>query len=151
MALLQNSIAVNEAMEALDQKLVERLSKGNRVPIIPQGISMLPFIRGGEDRVMLRKEDHVGVGDVVLVKYGNHMILHRVYAVEGSTLVLMGDGNLKGNERVKREEVLGKALEVIKPDGRCRKLGKAWFWRHSLPMRRYLLKLHRKWNKLMKK
>ena len=138
-------------MEALDQKLEERLSKGNRVPIIPQGISMLPFIRGGEDRVMIRKEKHVEVGDVVLVKYGGHMILHRVYAIEGDALVLMGDGNLKGQERVKKADVLGTALEVIKPDGRCRKLGKAWLWRHSLPLRRYFLKLHRKWDKLMKK
>ena len=151
MALLQNGVAVNKDMDALNQKLEERLQTGNVALIIPQGISMLPFIRGGVDRVMLRKQQQVGVGDVVLVKYGDHMILHRVYAIEGATLVLMGDGNLKGNERVKREEVLGTALEVIRPDGRSRKLGKAWLWRHTLPVRRYLLKLHRKWNKLMKK
>ena len=61
--------------------------------------------------------------------------------------VLMGDGNLEGMEEVTEEEILGTVVEIVHK-GRRRKPGKAWFWRHSLPMRKYLLKLHRKWNKL---
>lgn len=139
-------------MEESPEKGFEQcLQEGKAVQFVPQGISMLPFIHGGEDRVLVRKESNVDVGDIVLVKYGNNYILHRIYAIEGTTLVLMGDGNLQGNERVEASEVLGTVVEVVSPQGRCRKPGKAWLWRHSIPLRRYLLKLHRKWNKITKK
>ena len=136
--------------EAPEKGMEQCLQEGKTVQFTPQGISMLPFIRGGVDRVLVRKEDKVGIGDIVLVKYGNNYILHRIYAIEGATLVLMGDGNLYGNERVAASEVLGTVMGVVSPQGRCRKPGKAWLWRHSIPLRRYLLKLHRKWNKIIK-
>ena len=126
---------------------LESLKEGKVVAIVPQGISMLPFIVGGEDQVFLLKKEKVEVGDIVLVKYNGRSILHRIYVIDGKRVVLMGDGNLKGTEEVKEEAILGTVVEIVHK-GRRRKPGKAWFWRHSLPMRRYLLKLHRKWNKL---
>jgi len=126
---------------------LESLMEGKVVAIVPQGISMLPFIVGGVDQVFLLKKEKVEVGDIVLVKYNGRSILHRIYVIDGKRVVLMGDGNLKGTEEVKEEEILGTVVEIVHK-GRRRKPGKAWFWRHSLPMRRYLLKLHRKWNKL---
>ena len=134
--------------ESPENGMEQRLQEGKVVQLTPQGISMLPFIRGGEDHVLVRKEDKLEVGDIVLVKYGEKYILHRIYAINGTSLVLMGDGNLQGTEHVEASEVLGTVVEVISPNGRCRKPGKAWLWRHSLPLRRYLLKLHRKWNNL---
>ena len=126
---------------------LESLKEGKVVAIVPQGISMLPFIVGGEDQVFLLKKEKVEVGDIVLVEYKGRSILHRVYAIDGERVVLMGDGNLEGMEEVTEEEILGTVVEIVHK-GRRRKPGKAWFWRHSLPMRKYLLKLHRKWNKL---
>lgn len=134
--------------ESPEQGLEQRLQEGKVVQLSPQGISMLPFIRGGEDRVLVHKENKLEIGDIVLVKYGKNYILHRIYAINGKALVLMGDGNLQGNEHVEASEVLGTVVEMVSPNGRCRKPGKAWFWRHSLPLRRYLLKLNRKWYKL---
>lgn len=135
-------------MSPENAELLERLNEGKIVQITPRGISMLPFIRGGCDKVRIRKEEKVRVGDIVLAPYNGHMILHRVYAVEGSRLVLMGDGNLKGNEVVEESQVWGTVKEIVKPNGRCRKPNKAWFWRHTLPFRRLMLKLRRKWYKL---
>lgn len=126
---------------------LESLQEGKLVAIVPQGISMLPFIEGGVDQVFLLKKEKVEMGDIVLVEYKGKHILHRVYAIDGEKVVLMGDGNLEGTEAVMVEEVMGTVVEIVHK-GRRRKPGKAWLWRHSLPLRRYMLKLHRKWNKL---
>ena len=140
-----------ETREPLSEALLENLREGKMVQLAPKGISMIPFIRGEQDKVLVRKEETVGVGDIVLVVYRGNMILHRVYAIDGSRLTLMGDGNLQGTEVVETEEVLGTVLQIIKPNGRYRKPGKAWLWRHLLPCRRYLLKMNRKWNKYIRK
>ena len=137
-----------ETTDAANAELLERLNEGKVIQLIPQGISMLPFIQGGRDTVQIHKEAKVGVGDIVLAPYGGHLILHRVYAIEGTQLTLMGDGNLKGNEVIEASEVWGTVLEIIKFDGRCRKPHKAWLWRHTRPFRRLMLKLRRKWYKL---
>jgi hypothetical protein len=129
-------------------ELLKQLNEGKVVQLTPQGISMLPFIQGGRDKVRIRKEDKVSVGDIVLVPHGGHLILHRVYAMEGTRLTLMGDGNLKGNEEVDKSEVWGTVIEIVKPDGRYCKPHKAWLWRHTKPFRRLVLKLRRKWYKL---
>ena len=126
---------------------LESLQEGKLIAIVPQGISMLPFIEGGMDQVFLLKKEKVTVGDIVLVEYRGKHILHRIYAIDGEKVILMGDGNLEGTEEVMVEEVMGTVVEIVHK-GRRRKPGKAWFWRHSLPLRRYLLKIHRKWNKL---
>lgn len=139
---------MNKMADKDTEAMLERLHEGKVVQIIPQGISMLPFITGGEDKVLLRKEAQVNVGDIVLVCFNDKLILHRVYAINGTQLTLMGDGNLQGTEQVGLNDVLGTVAKIIKPDGRCRKPNKAWSWRHLLPIRRYLLKMYRKWNRI---
>ena len=122
---------------------LDALKDGKVIALVPQGISMLPFIKGGVDQVYLLKKDRVAVGDIVLVEYHGKHILHRVYAVDGEKITLMGDGNLEGTEQVAADEVMGTVVEIVH-DGRHLKPKKAWLWRHLLPMRRYLLKIHRK-------
>ena len=146
--MLSNHCAVMEKPLTLDEAMKERLEQGKVIQLTPVGISMLPFIRGGRDKVLVRKEKEVKVGDIVLVPYGDHLILHRVYAIDGTRLTLMGDGNLKGTEEVEASEVMGTAVQIIQPDGRGRKPRKAWLWRHTLPVRRLMLKLRRKWYKM---
>ena len=122
---------------------LDALKDGKVIALVPQGISMLPFIKGGVDQVYLLKKDRVAVGDIVLVEYQGKHILHRVYAVDGEKITLMGDGNLEGTEQVAADEVMGKVVDIVH-DGRHLKPKKAWLWRHLLPIRRYLLKIHRK-------
>ena len=122
---------------------LDALKDGKVIALVPQGISMLPFIKGGVDQVYLLKKDRVAVGDIVLVEYHGKHILHRVYAVDGEKITLMGDGNLEGTEQVGEEGILGTVVEIVH-GGRHRKPKKAWLWRHLLPLRRYLLKIHRK-------
>ncbi len=122
---------------------LDALKDGKVIALVPQGISMLPFIKGGVDQVYLLKKDRVAVGDIVLVEYHGKHILHRVYAVDGEKITLMGDGNLEGTEQVAADEVMGTVVDIVH-NGRHLKPKKAWLWRHLLPIRRYLLKIHRK-------
>lgn len=122
---------------------LDALKDGKVIALVPQGISMLPFIKGGVDQVYLLKKDRVAVGDIVLVEYQGKHILHRVYAVDGEKITLMGDGNLEGTEQVAADEVMGTVVDIVH-NGRHLKPKKAWLWRHLLPIRRYLLKIHRK-------
>ncbi len=132
-------------MNPEDAELLACLNEGKVVQLSPKGMSMLPFIRCGHDKVRVYKEANVTVGDIVLAYYKNHLILHRIYAIKGQRFILMGDGNLKGNEEVERSEVWGKVIEIVKENGRSHKPHKAWLWRHTLPMRRIVLKISRKW------
>ena len=125
--------------EILLGEVASILQEGREAVIIPTGYSMLPFIRGGVDRVVLRREPDVAVGDIVLVRIGERYILHRIIALDGDALTLMGDGNIAGTERCTRADVIGTVSEIIRPSGRRRKPGQGRFWRFLKPIRRYLL------------
>lgn len=133
-----------EREDVLLHRDLDSLKEGKVVAIVPQGISMLPFIKGGESCVYLLRKEKVKVGDIVLAAYQGRHLLHRVYAIEGERITLMGDGNLEGTEQVTAKEILGTAVEIVNPNGRHRQPKKAWLWRKLLPIRKYLLKIHRK-------
>ena len=120
------------------------LCEGREAVIIPTGNSMLPFIRGGRDRVVLRQADHPEVGDIVLVHIGGQYILHRIFALDGDAVTLMGDGNIRGREHCTRGDILGAVTQIIREDGRTREPGKGRVWRALLPLRRYILAIYRR-------
>ena len=120
------------------------LREGHEAVITPTGNSMLPFIRGGVDRVVLRRTDDVTVGDIVLVHTGGRYILHRLIARDGDALTLMGDGNLQGTESCTTADVVGTVTAVIRPSGRELTPGKGRLWRLLKPLRRYLLAIYRR-------
>lgn len=139
---------MREIKYPIDADLLQRLREGKLILAPTTGFSMRPFIEGERDKVLIHRKEEFRIGDIVMVPYRGKMILHRVYAIEGTRLVLMGDGNLRGNEVVEKSEVWGTVLQIVKPNGRCRKPHKAWLWRHLLPIRKYLLKAYRKLIKL---
>ncbi|MDY6445003.1 MAG: S24/S26 family peptidase, partial [Bacteroidales bacterium] len=115
--------------EVLLGEVAAVLRDGREAVIIPSGNSMLPFIRGGVDRVAIRRQADVAVGDIVLVQAGERYLLHRIVAREGDALTLMGDGNLRGTEHCTTADVIGTVTEIIRPDGRRRAPGKGRVWR----------------------
>ena len=137
--------------EVMLGEVARLLAEGRDVIMTPKGISMLPFIRGDIDSVLLRKREQIEVGDIVLAYFGGVYILHRVIATDQATVTLMGDGNLQGTEKGKRSDVLGTVVEIIGPDGKHRSPGKGRLWYKLLPVRKYLLKIRRKWNKTFKR
>ena len=126
-------------------EVVRLLSEGNRVTIPAKGDSMFPFIVDGRDSVVLCSSEDIAVGDIVLAGLpGGRYVMHRVYRVEAEGFVLMGDGNLQAMECCGKDQVLGKAVQILR--GRhivdCTSraaLRKAALWRWLLPLRRYLL------------
>jgi hypothetical protein len=124
------------------------LLEGREVVLMPKGNSMRPFIRGEVDQVRLQRADELKVGDIVLAHFDEHYVLHRIIAIDGNKVTLMGDGNLQGVEEVHKSDVSGVVVEVIAPDGERRKPSNGYVWRKLLPVRKYLLKVYRKWNRI---
>lgn len=135
--------------EVLLGEVDRMLSSGRDVVLVPRGRSMLPFIRGEVDKVLLRKlpESQLKIGDIVLAYIEGRYVMHRIISLDGERMTLMGDGNLQGTEEGVRSEVVGKVIEIITPTGRHLKPTRGRLWCKLLPIRKYLLKIYRKWNK----
>ena len=140
-------------MEKTDNsaRMEQLLAEGIQVQLTPVGSSMLPFIRGEVDSVVLRKPESLRVGDIALAPYQGRYVLHRVIRIDGDMVVMMGDGIVKGTEMVGKSAVLAIVTEIVKANGRHRKPTRGRLWRLLLPVRRYLLKGMRKWNQLFGK
>jgi len=146
------------------QELQKLLGQGISVILKTKGSSMLPFIRGSRDRVRLVKPDNLFVGDIVLANFPDEThVLHRIVAFldagdnwisdfqNGCTVVLMGDGNLRKQERCKADDILGKVVSIVRPSGkelRCDNLlmsFAAFSWRTWMkPFRRLILAVLRR-------
>lgn len=138
-----------EVLEELaPEVLSQRLEKGDVVILHPKGVSMLPFLRQGKDKVELGRPDKLEVGDIVLAFFGGKYLLHRIYAIDGEKVTLRGDGNLFGIEQGTKADVIGVVTGIINSKGKVRRPGKAWVWRHTRRYRKYELKIYRKWMKL---
>ena len=124
------------------------LHEGREVVMTPKGNSMRPFIRGDVDNVRLQRPNELKVGDIVLARFDGRYVLHRIIEIEGDQVTMMGDGNLQGTEQVLKSDVTGVVVEIITPEGKRRKPSKGRIWRKLLPLRKYLLKIYRKWNRI---
>ena len=146
---MKNAASKSESLtidnEILLGTVTEILSEGREVVLMTKGSSMLPFIRGERDSVVLKKFDSASVGDVVLAHLGcGHYVLHRVIAVDGERLTLMGDGNLFGTESCTQADVSGTAVEIIRPGGKRIEVTDKIWWRKLLPVRRWILAIYRR-------
>ena len=70
--------------------------------------------------------------------------MHRVFAVEGENLTLMGDGNICGTEHCVSDDVIALVTEIHKENGKKVIPGKAAFWRRIRPLRRYILAIYKR-------
>ena len=137
--------------EEIIRNAVSLVNEGLAVTMLVKGRSMLPFILGGIESVVLTRPGKVREGDVVLARIdGQRYVLHRVIQVSDSRVVLMGDGNIRGQEICRPEDVLARADEVVGADGRHRRLDtpkqlrRARLWRRLLPVRRWILAVYKR-------
>ena len=133
--VLPNKVLLEEAAALMEE--------GREVCFTPLGNSMLPFIRGGRDSVLLKKLPDVEVGDIVLARLPGRYVMHRVFSREGDNLVLMGDGNVAGTESCTTTDILGTVTAIFKGK-RTIQPGKGRIWRALLPIRRYILAIYRR-------
>lgn len=138
--------------DALLGEVKSILAEGRDVVMATKGGSMLPFIRGERDCVRLRALDTLDVGDIVLAELRPGVyVMHRVFALDGDVVTLMGDGNIRGVERCRREDIAGTVVSVLKDGSEeevdCRSpkaLRRARTWRRLLPFRRIIMALYRR-------
>lgn len=125
-------------------EIARLVAEGKQVIFTPTGVSMRPFIEGGRDNVTLTRPEDLRVGDIVLAEVQpQHYVLHRLYAMHGDSLTLMGDGNLQGTEHCTSGQVLAKVVSIHTPAGKSRPVTRARIWRHMLRTRRLWLKIYR--------
>ena len=134
--VLPNKVLLEEAGQLLEE--------GREVTFTPLGSSMLPFIRGGKDSVTLWKKPSAEVGDIVLVRLPGRYVLHRIIALDGEKVTLMGDGNLVGTESCTLQDIMGTVATIQRGKKRTVVPGKGRFWRTLKPFRRYILAIYRR-------
>ena len=129
----------------------DRLDLGDRVCIPVVGKSMEPFLRE-KDEVLLQtaRDAEIAIGDIVLAKWGQRYVLHRVVRKKADELWLAGDNNLMQIEKVGVADILavllearraGKILPVSRPFNK--NLGLLWYYLR-LP-RRVVVAIKRRW------
>lgn len=140
---MKDEIIIKEAIRMVDE--------GVSVTFPVKGYSMLPFIIGGKDSVILQRPTAPKVGDVVLAWVdGFHYVVHRIIRIDGQQVVLMGDGNIAGVEHCTLADVKAIATHVVKPSGKHYDLQRpAWqraarYWLRLRPLRRYILGIYRR-------
>lgn len=144
---MQKKVVPNELLLGEVGKLI---SDGEKVTIMTKGYSMLPFITGERDSVLLEKKDELWPGMIALAQVRKDVyVIHRIIKIEGDRVTLMGDGNLKGCERCRTSDIVAVVTRIIKPDKEIecfsrRHLRQARIWNTLLPVRRWLLAVYRR-------
>ncbi len=143
--------SVNIPAAELFTQIRRELAEGRQVVLRVKGRSMTPFLEDGTDSAVLSPlKREVAVGDIVLAEVGpGHYVLHRIYALDGEVVTLMGDGNLRGQEHCRKGNLVAAVDSFVRPGGEevslrtPGALRRAALWRRLRPLRRLLLWL---WN-----
>ena len=138
-----------------DHEIIEEaillVDEGVSVTLPVNGNSMLPFIIGGKESVILQQPELPKVGGVVLAwADGYRYVVHRIVRIDGTYVTLMGDGNLVGTEHCLLNDIKARVTHVVDEKERTHYLYKGWrklaakVWYWLRPVRRYLLAIYRR-------
>lgn len=146
----RNGVQGNEPRKEIPNKVLlgltrDMIREGHTATISVKGYSMRPFLEHQRDRVVLDAPVNLKVGDAVLAEIApDHYVLHRIIALEGEHVTLMGDGNIQGTEACKLSDVAGLVTHYLRPnrtllaaDPKLKR--RIRLWGRLLPVRRYLL------------
>ena len=141
--MISNKVIIEEAIRLVDE--------GVSVTLPVNGQSMLPFIIGGKESVILQKPVEPKVGDVVLAWVeGCRFVVHRIISISGNNVTLMGDGNIMGTERCTLSDIKAIATHVVSADEKIHDLNNPWrmlctrVWFQLRPVRRYILAIYKR-------
>ena len=133
------------------EEAVRLVNEGVCVTLPVDGQSMLPFIIGGKESVILRAGGVIDVGDVVLAWVdGNRYVVHRIIRIDGKHVTLMGDGNVACTEHCMLNDIKARVTHVVSADNKERDLHNRWrmraarLWYWLRPIRRYLLAIYKR-------
>ena len=133
------------------EEAVRLVDEGISVTFPVNGNSMLPFVIGGKESIILQQPVAPKVGHVVLAWVnGDRYVVHRIIRIDGDNVTLMGDGNLAGTECCTVGDIKAIATHVVDDDENIHYLYNTWrklttgLWLRLLPVRRYLLAIYRR-------
>ena len=148
--MIETLVVVENNDNLILEEAIRLVEEGRKVIFPVNGVSMRPFIIGGQESVELESPAELRVGDVVLAWVdGCRYVVHRIIVMEGNRLILQGDGNTHGIERCGMGDVKAKITYVVDRHGKRRNLYTPWrrfaarVWYYLRPIRRYLLAIYR--------
>lgn len=151
--------------DVLFAQVLDNLRQGRDVVIPVKGTSMLPFIRGERDLVVLEPVEactaesgcrrSVKADDIVLFRFNGRFILHRILWVKDGEAEIQGDGIVKNHEHCSLDAIYGRVKTILrngkKPvDPYCASsIRRLRVWNFLKPVRRYILGVARRlpWTK----
>ncbi|MBU3852828.1 MAG: S24/S26 family peptidase [Candidatus Paraprevotella stercoravium] len=145
----ENTTRVVIPNEIILGQVKELVREGHTVKIMVKGYSMRPFLEHCRDSVILGPFSELKVGDVALAEiYPGKYVLHRIIALDGDQVTLMGDGNLRGKEYCRREKVAAVVRTFIRNGIATDADNEKWkryarLWGKLLPIRKYLLWIYK--------
>ena len=96
--------------------LETKLDKDGFIVSDIKGVSMLPLLKQGKDRVILSKINKpLNKYDVVLYKVNNKYILHRIIDINNDDYVIRGD-NCINKEIINKTNILGILIAFYRKD-----------------------------------
>lgn len=130
--------------------VIELLAEGHTATLRVRGNSMRPFLEDRRDSIVLTAVTHINVGDPVLaeIQPGKY-VFHRIIAIDGDHVTLMGDGNVSGTEHCTKADIKANACTLIRKGKAYSTDGKRWQrysrrWLRLTPIRRWLLAIYRR-------
>ena len=133
------------------EEAIRLVREGVNVTFPVTGQSMLPFIIGGKESVILHAPGLTAVGDVVLAWVdGNRYVVHRIINIDGDRVTLMGDGNVGMTEHCLLGDIKARVTHVVSADNKEHSVYNRWrmlaarLWYWLRPVRRYLLAIYRR-------
>ena len=132
------------------QEAIKLVEEGICVTLPVDGRSMLPFIIGGKDSVLLEKPRKAKIGDVVLAWVEEcRYVVHRIIDINGDEVTLMGDGNIRGTELCRLDDIKATVTYIVDGKGKRKDVyarkyrWRSYLWRMLRPVRRYLLAVYK--------
>ena len=128
--------AVRLENEAFFTWVAQQLEQGDQVWIPVQGKSMQPFLRE-RDKVLLKRVGiaEIAIGDMVLARWAQGYVLHRVIRKDRNALWLVGNNNLAQIEKIAAADLIATVVEVRRaerPVAVCntfnKNLGILWYY-----------------------
>ena len=112
-------------MSETDQQIaidtcISLLKSGSRVQIKMSGNSMFPFIKNGETCIIepIENIEELKMGDVLVFGNQKKMIAHRLVSIrelnDKTFFYCRGDSRMKPDSAIPSENILGKAIAIIK-------------------------------------
>lgn len=113
MAVKKHSITI--ANDIFLEEITHFIALGKSVSINIKGNSMNPFLLDGE-KILLKpmKDFKLSIGLIILAKYNNKMVLHRLIKFNKDTIWLAGDGNIQQIEQINLTDTIAVAQIVYR-------------------------------------